>query len=70
WENVVAACRPCNTKKEDRLPHEAGLTLRSKPVPPRETVWIICAVGRIDPVWEQYLDDGPWRRPRSALAPA
>ncbi len=25
WENVVAACRRCNTRKEDRLPHEAGM---------------------------------------------
>ena len=25
WENVVAACRRCNTKKEDRTPSEAGL---------------------------------------------
>ena len=29
WENVVAACRRCNTRKEDRLPHEAGMVLRS-----------------------------------------
>ena len=24
WDNVVAACRRCNTRKEDRLPHEVG----------------------------------------------
>ena len=24
WENVVAACRACNTKKGDRTPNEAG----------------------------------------------
>ena len=29
WENVVAACRRCNTRKEDRLPHEVGMVLRA-----------------------------------------
>ncbi|MCA1831771.1 MAG: HNH endonuclease [Actinomycetota bacterium] len=55
WENVVAACKRCNTHKEDRLPHEAGLKLRHKPTVPHETVWIVVAVGRVDPKWEQYL---------------
>lgn len=55
WDNVVAACRPCNSRKEDRLPHEAGLKLRAKPTAPRETVWIVVAVGRVDPKWEPYL---------------
>ena len=55
WENVVAACKRCNTAKEDRLPHEAGMKLRRKPTVPHETVWIIVAVGRVDPRWEPYL---------------
>lgn len=64
WENVVAACKPCNARKEDRLPHEVGMRLRSKPGAPRETVWIIVAVGRIDPKWEPYI------QPMRAAAPA
>lgn len=55
WENVVAACKRCNTTKENRLPHEVGLKLKTKPAAPRETVWIIVAVGRVDPKWEPYL---------------
>lgn len=55
WDNVVAACKRCNSVKEDRFPHEAGLKLRSKPAAPRETVWIVVAVGRVDPKWEPYL---------------
>jgi 5-methylcytosine-specific restriction endonuclease McrA len=58
WENVVAACRPCNTRKEDRLVHEAGLTLRRKPTAPRELTWIIVAVGTVHPHWEPYLQPG------------
>jgi len=56
WANVVASCRRCNTRKENRTPKEAGMTLRSRPSVPREKVWIVVAVGRIDPKWEPYLD--------------
>ncbi len=55
WENVVAACRPCNTRKEDRHPHEVGLTLGRRPAVPRELTWIIVAVGTVHPHWEPYL---------------
>ena len=55
WENVVAACRACNTRKEDRLLHETGLELRRKPLAPRELTWIIVAVGTVHPHWEPYL---------------
>ena len=55
WENVVAACRPCNTTKEDRFLHETGLTLRRAPAPPRDGVWVLAANGRARPDWEPYL---------------
>jgi 5-methylcytosine-specific restriction endonuclease McrA len=55
WENVVAACRRCNSRKEDRLLHEVGFRLRREPRAPRETLWIVIAVGRIEPGWEPYL---------------
>ena len=58
WENVVAACRPCNTKKEDRLLHEVGLKLRRQPAAPKELTWIIVAVGTVHPHWEPYLQHG------------
>jgi 5-methylcytosine-specific restriction endonuclease McrA len=56
WENVVAACRPCNARKENRSPSDVGLHLRHPPRPPHESVWIVVAVDRIDPHWEQYLN--------------
>lgn len=58
WENVVAACRPCNTRKEDRLLHEVGFVLRRKPMAPRELTWVIVAVGTVHPHWEPYLQSG------------
>ena len=36
WENVVAACVPCNQKKSDRLPSVAGMKLLTTPVRPKK----------------------------------
>ena len=55
WENVVASCRTCNAQKEDRLLAETHLKLRRTPYAPRETIWIVVAVGTVDPSWEPYL---------------
>ncbi|MHC4504846.1 MAG: HNH endonuclease [Planctomycetota bacterium] len=39
WKNVVAACKPCNTRKGNRTPHEARMTPRTRPwVPTRKIV--------------------------------
>jgi 5-methylcytosine-specific restriction endonuclease McrA len=55
WENVVASCRPCNARKENRLLHETDLRLRRRPVAPHATFWVVATVGAIDPAWEPYL---------------
>jgi 5-methylcytosine-specific restriction endonuclease McrA len=55
WDNVVAACRPCNTRKRDRLLEESGLKLRRTPSVPRERAWILVAGGGVRPDWEPYL---------------
>jgi 5-methylcytosine-specific restriction endonuclease McrA len=55
WENVVAACRPCNARKQDRYLHETSFELRRKPMAPRERTWIMVANGQARPDWEPYL---------------
>src|SRR6202521_5952235 len=35
WENVVCSCIPCNTRKGNRLPHEAHMTLIRRPKRPK-----------------------------------
>ena len=56
WENVVAACRRCNTRKGDRRPDEAGLALRTLPRAPREHGWLLVGLGAPpDPCWHAYL---------------
>ncbi|HVM11431.1 MAG TPA: HNH endonuclease [Actinomycetota bacterium] len=53
WENVVAACRPCNSRKENRLPEEVGTPLRRAPFAPRDGFRLL--LGRLEPEWEPYL---------------
>ena len=55
WENVVAACRPCNVRKRDRLLHETTMVLRRRPDAPREMTWVVVAVGTVPQQWEPYL---------------
>ncbi len=56
WENVVAACRRCNTKKGDRTPAEASMSLTASPRAPREHGWLLIGLGAPpDPAWHAYL---------------
>lgn len=36
WSNIVAACHPCNKKKANRTPDEAGMKLLKKPTIPSD----------------------------------
>lgn len=36
WDNLVTACAPCNGRKGNRTPAEAGMRLRWEPYEPRE----------------------------------
>jgi 5-methylcytosine-specific restriction endonuclease McrA len=53
WENVVASCRRCNAKKENRLHGDVGLKLRRPPYVPRDGLRL--SLGRLEPEWEPYL---------------
>jgi 5-methylcytosine-specific restriction endonuclease McrA len=57
WENVVAACMRCNSRKGDRTPAEAGMALARGPFAPKAAFWMVVAVGRVRPEWETYLGD-------------
>ena len=61
WENVVAACSPCNLKKANRSLRNSGLTLRRSPR--RPTAEEMHAVGRRFPpnhLHESWLDYLYW----------
>jgi 5-methylcytosine-specific restriction endonuclease McrA len=53
WENVVAACRRCNSKKENRMAEDAGLRLAKRPFAPSDGFRL--SLGRLEPEWEPFL---------------
>jgi len=56
WENCVACCGRCNTRKADRLLSELGWSLRFTPGPPARAgggrVWL---TDDTDPAWDPWL---------------
>jgi len=54
WENVVASCSPCNNRKGNRLPEEAGMRLLSTPREPNH-VHLVWAVRRLTPIQAKYI---------------
>ena len=55
WENVVAACRPCNVSKADRLLSETRFSLVRLPVVPRRLSWVSVAVTHVPDQWRPWL---------------
>ncbi|AEA24076.1 MULTISPECIES: HNH endonuclease [Pseudonocardia] len=55
WENCVAACRGCNSRKADRLLEELGWTLAVPPAPPSRAGGILVLAVEPHPTWEPWL---------------
>lgn len=55
WDNVVTSCAPCNVRKADRLPDEAGMHPTTQPKAPPADVFIAVAAPRRPKIWEPYL---------------
>lgn len=59
WENCVLACVECNNRKADRLPDEAGMRLRRRPVRP---TWrrLYASPGAPINSWARFLSEAYW----------
>lgn len=58
WENLVACCRRCNTKKGDKAPEKVGMKLIRQPRRPRYTPYISLnkyVAGTKHAIWRDYL---------------
>lgn len=55
WENVVAACRLCNSRKKDRMPSEIGFKLHRRPVAPSRVSWVLSLAADVPHTWRPYL---------------
>jgi 5-methylcytosine-specific restriction endonuclease McrA len=61
WENVVCSCITCNTRKGNRLPHEARMQLLRKPKRPKWRPFVnITFAGGIDTSWTHFIDLAYW----------
>jgi 5-methylcytosine-specific restriction endonuclease McrA len=55
WDNIVASCAPCNRRKGNALPRQAGMHLLKAPRTPSPHVFIHVASPTIPADWRQYL---------------
>jgi len=57
WENLVACCHPCNRRKGNQLPAEAGMKLMREPraFSLHTSRHIMRLMGRSDDKWRKYL---------------
>lgn len=57
WESVVAACAPCNTKKDNRTLKELRWPpLKWEPVAPKGTRWFLIGIAKVEECWLPYLE--------------
>ncbi len=56
WENIVAACYPCNSHKGSRTPAEAGMRLLCKPYRPKTLPVSFLSIddGGMPEIWSPY----------------
>jgi len=57
WENLVACCNPCNNRKGNRTPEEAGMRLNRQPRPftLHTSRHLMRMLGKGDDQWRKYL---------------
>lgn len=61
WENIVCSCIPCNTRKANRTPQEAGLRLVRKPRRPKWRPFVQVNFGfPCHESWKHFLDVAYW----------
>ena len=63
WDNIVTSCIPCNLKKGDKLPSEAGMKMLITPSKPK---WrgalslILQSPVKMRSSWQKFIDTAYW----------
>lgn len=55
WENLITACGPCNSKKGNRTPQEAGMPPMKKPIRPSHIMLMRKFITTVAEDWKPYL---------------
>jgi 5-methylcytosine-specific restriction endonuclease McrA len=57
WENIVTSCIKCNSRKANRLPHQANMHLIRKPERPRWRPFVSTLIGQdYDSDWDHFIN--------------
>lgn len=57
WENIVTSCIKCNSRKANRLPHQANMHLIRKPERPRWRPFVSSLIDQdYDSDWEHFIN--------------
>ncbi|MDQ8194277.1 HNH endonuclease [Coraliomargarita sp. SDUM461004] len=57
WENIVTSCISCNSRKANRLPHQANMRLLRKPERPRWRPFVSSLIGQsYDSDWDHFIN--------------
>lgn len=58
WRNTITSCKPCNGRKADRTPEQAGMKLRFQPVEPKWMDALAKSIAHPDirPTWVPFLN--------------
>jgi 5-methylcytosine-specific restriction endonuclease McrA len=60
WKNIVVSCIPCNSRKADRTPAEAGMKLLKQPVTPKWTDDKKILPTKIPKSWDAFVGHLYW----------
>ena len=63
WENIVTSCIPCNLKKSNHLPSEAGMKILTNPSKPKWRGPMAIAFNspiKIKTSWQKFIDNAYW----------
>lgn len=55
WTNVVAACVSCNRKKGNKMPVDARMIPRNKPVKPGYIAVVLLGQAKGNETWQRYI---------------
>ncbi len=64
WENIVTSCYPCNSRKDDRTPDEAGMKLLVTPSKPKHQPvfkrMVLALPLKTRQAWQKLIDRAYW----------
>jgi 5-methylcytosine-specific restriction endonuclease McrA len=61
WENIVCSCVPCNSRKGNRTPPEAGMKLMTRPRRPKWRPMLHLQFSKSsDDSWKHFVDLAYW----------